>query len=60
MHPSHFGVRCRRQHLRHGVVYAFDTTVTTTVVGACREFVHTKEFVDCCCELRAKLKAVVG
>ena len=48
------------QHLRHGMVYAFDTPVTTRVVGACREFVHTKEFVDGCCELRAELKAVVG
>ena len=47
------------QHLHHGVVYAFDAPVTTRVVGACREFVYTKEFVDGCRELRAELKAVV-
>ena len=48
------------QHLRHGVVYAFDAPVTTRVVGACREFVYTKEFVDDCRKLRTELKAVVG
>ena len=48
------------QHLRHGVVYAFDTPVTTRVIGACPEFVHTKEFVDGCRDLRAEWKAVVG
>ena len=48
------------QHLHHGVVYAFDTPVTTRVVDACLEFVHTKEFVDGCRELLAKLKAAVG
>ena len=29
-------VACHGQHLRHGVVYAFDSLVTTRVVGACR------------------------
>ena len=48
------------QHLRHGVVYTFDTTVTTRVVGARCEFVYPKGFVDDCRELCAKLKAVVG
>ena len=48
------------QHLRHGVVCAFDALVTTRVVGAGREFLYTKEFVDGCFELRAELKAVVG
>ena len=48
------------QHLYHGVVYAFDTPVTARVVGACREFVDTQEFVDGCCELCAELKSVVG
>ena len=48
------------QHLCHGVVYAFDTPVTGRVVGACREFVYTQEFVDGCRELCAELKSVVG
>ena len=48
------------QHLRHGVVYAFDTPVTTRVVGARCEFVYPKGFVDDCHELCAELKAVVG
>ena len=49
------------QHLCHGVVYVFDAAVTTRrVVGACREFVYTTEFVDGCRELRAELKAVIG
>ena len=42
------------QHLRHGVIYAFYSPVTTRVVGACRYFVYTKELVDGCCELRAE------
>ena len=48
------------QHLRHGVVYAFDAPVTTRVIGACRDFVYTKEFVDGCRELCAELKAIIG
>ena len=48
------------QHLYHGLVYAFDTPVTARVVGACREFVYTQEFVDGCRDLCAELKSVVG
>ena len=47
------------QHLCHGVVYAFDTPVTVRVVGACREFVYTQEFVNGCRELCAELESVV-
>ena len=49
-----------RQHLHHGVVYAFDSPVhTTRVAGACWSFMYTKKLVDGCCELRAELKVVV-
>ena len=48
------------QHLCHCVVYAFDTPVTARVVGACRDFVYTQEFVDGCRELCAELKSIVG
>ena len=48
------------QLLCHDVIYAFDTLVTARVVGACREFVYTQEFVDGCRELCAELKSVVG
>ena len=48
------------QHLRHGVIYAFDSPVTTRVVGARRKLVYTEELVDGYCGLCAELKAVVG
>ena len=48
------------QHLRHGMVEAFDIPVTTRVVGALLEFVYPKEFVDGCRELCAELQAVIG
>ena len=46
------------QRLCHGVTYAFDSPLPARVVGACREFVYTQEFVDGCRDLCAELKSV--
>ena len=48
------------KHLCHGVVYAFHTPVTAGVVGACREFVYTQEFLNDRRELFAELESVIG